>query len=74
MTLPANHQELVLAAQKRTDDYNANQEKQKQTDADFQFARIGAYVPSEAEKEQFRRLSVAQKEADATVFDSKVRF
>jgi len=74
MALPANHQELVASAKRRIDDYDANLEKQKQADTGFQFAKIGAYVLSEAEKEQFQRVSAAQIEADATVFDSNVQF
>ena len=74
MALPANHQELVLAARNRIDDYNVNLERQKQADAGFQFAKIGAYSPSDAEKEQLRRLAAIQREENATIFDSSVQF
>jgi len=70
MTLPANHQELIAGAKKRAYDYDAKLEELKKTDAGFQFAKIGPYVPSEAEKEYLMRLAAAQREADATVFDN----
>jgi hypothetical protein len=74
MALPANHQELVAEAKRRANDYVANLEKQKQAGDGFQFAKIGAYIPSEAKKEQLRRLSAIQKEANEAVFDSNVQF
>ena len=69
-----NHSELVAAAKKRVEDYNAALERQKQADTGFQFAKIGQYIPFEAEKEQLKRLSTAQRETNAAVFDSNVQF
>jgi hypothetical protein len=74
MTLPANHQQLVAAATQRSEQYEAQLEKQSRTDDGFVFAKIGEYVPSEAVEEQLRRLAEIQKAANETVFDSRIRF
>ena len=74
MALPANHHELVAEAKRRTDEYNANLEKQMRVDDGFRFAKIGSYVPSEAEKEQLRRLAAIQGTANAAVFEGNVQF
>jgi len=72
MDTPANHQQLVAAAKRRADEYVIDLEKQKH-DVPM-FAKIGEYTPSNAEKEQLQRLAAIQKEANETVFDSRVRF
>ena len=72
MALPANHQQLVIDAQKRANEHSTNLEKQVQTSDGF--AKIGAYTSSEAEREQLRRLAAIQDDANKTVFDSRVRF
>ena len=74
MTLPISHKQLVEVARQRADEYRAKQEQQSRIDDDFTFAKIGEYIPSEAEKEQLRRLESIQLAENKTVFDSRVRF
>jgi len=74
MPLPTNHQELVAEAKRRAEAYNADLEKQRQTDNEFAFAKIGAHIPSEAEKAQLARLEAIQQKANEKIFDSRVRF
>ena len=38
------------------------------------FAKIGEYVPSEAERSQMEYLDRIHEEANAKVFDSRIRF
>ena len=74
MPLSTSHKRLVVGAKSRTKKLKTNLEKQERTDDEFTFARIGTYVPSEAEKEQFRRLAEIQEKANKAVLDSKARF
>jgi hypothetical protein len=59
-------------AKKNAHKYHPEQEGR--TDDSFTFAEIGTYIPSEAIKEQLRRLEEIQREADETVFPPWVRF
>ena len=73
MPLTAEHQQFIANAQRRTDEYRANQESQE-ADGKFEFAEIGAYVPSDTEKEQMRRLAAIQERANKAPFNNEVRF
>ena len=74
MSLTANRQQYVDNARGLITDYDNRMQQQERTDDDFTFAEMRDYVPSDAERVQMERLATIQREANETVFDSRVRF
>lgn len=74
MTLPVNHQQLIAEARRRTEEWNAKMKQAELEVLNYEFAKLGPYIPSEETKAQLRRLEEIQKEANETVFPAWVRF
>lgn len=69
-----NHKQLVAEAKKRIKEYEAKTKQHVQEEIAHEFAKIGPYIPSEATKEQLRRLAKIQEEANKMAFDYELRF
>ena len=67
MTLPVNHQQLVAEANRRTEEYKAKMKQVELEALNYEFAKLGPYIPSEETKAQLRRLDEMQREADEFV-------
>ena len=74
MKSPANHLQLVANAKKLLAESNADLGASNPPDVISAFAKIGEYVPSEAERRQLEYLDRIHEEANAKVFDSRIRF